>query len=159
MRVLARILTFAAVMVTVMGGTALAVQPDEMLDDPALEERAREISADLRCLVCQNQSIDDSNADLARDLRLIVRQRLVAGDSNEEVRQYLVDRYGDYVLLNPPVKPVTYLLWYGPPAILAIAVIGLALAMRRRKTAAQGEALSAEEEKRVSELLSGGPGS
>lgn len=159
MKYVARVLITAAIVFAAGAGAVLAVQPDEVLDDPALEARAREISKDLRCLVCQNQSIDDSDADLARDLRLIVRQRLAAGDSNEEVVQYLVDRYGDYVLLDPPVKPVTYLLWYGPPAILLIAVIGLAFGMRRRRTASDRPRLSDEEEKRVSELLSGGPGS
>lgn len=158
MKYLARILV-TAVLLFATAGVVFAVQPDEVLQDPALEARARDISKNLRCLVCQNQSIDDSNADLARDLRLIVRQRLVAGDSNEEVMQYLVDRYGDYVLLEPPVKPVTYLLWYGPPAILVIALTGLAIAVRRRRAVSGGTRLSDEEEKRVSELLSGGPGS
>lgn len=159
MRTFSRILVSAAVALAALGSAALAVQPDEVLDDPVLEGRAREISAELRCLVCQNQSIDDSDADLARDLRIIVRQRLVAGDSDDEVVQYLVDRYGDYVLLNPPFKPVTYALWYGPAALLAIAAIGLAVAARRRRVAPEGRSLSEEEEKRVSELLSGGPGS
>jgi len=159
MKYFARLLIAAAIVFAAGTAAVLAVQPDEVLDDPALEARAREISKGLRCLVCQNQSIDDSNADLARDLRLIVRQRLVAGDSDEEVAQYLVDRYGDYVLLEPPVKPYTYLLWYGPPAILLIAIVGLAVGMRRRRTATDGPRLSEEEEKRISELLNGGPGS
>ena len=98
---------------------ALAVNPDEVLDDPALEARAREISANLRCLVCQNQSIDDSDADLARDLRVLVRERLVAGDSNAEATQYVVDRYGEFVLLNPVVAPHTMLLWAAAPAVLS----------------------------------------
>jgi cytochrome c-type biogenesis protein CcmH len=118
-----------------------AVQPDEVLDD---------------CLVCQNQSIDDSNADLARDLRVIVRQRLVAGDSNEEVFQYLVDRYGDYVLLTPPVRGATYVLWFGPIVILLIAGGALLLAARRGgggKGGAAAEGLTAEEQARLSELL------
>jgi cytochrome c-type biogenesis protein CcmH len=133
-----------------------AVQPDEVLDDPALETRAREISQNLRCLVCQNQSIDDSNAELARDLRVIVRQRLVAGDSNEEVFQYLVDRYGDYVLLTPPVRGATYVLWFGPIVILLIAGGALLLAARRGgggKGGAAAEGLTAEEQARLSELL------
>lgn len=154
-----RALVSAALALAFFSGAAYAVQPDEVLDDPVMEARARDISANLRCLVCQNQSIDDSNADLARDLRVIVRQRLVAGDSDDQVVQYLVDRYGDYVLLDPPVKPATYLLWYGPAAILAIAVAALAFAVRRRRTAAERQGLSDEEQKRVSELLSGGPGS
>jgi cytochrome c-type biogenesis protein CcmH len=103
---------------------AWAVQPDEILDDPVLEARAREISAELRCLVCQNQSIDDSNAPLARDLRVLVRQRLEAGDSNDEVLDYIVARYGDYVLLRPPFEPETWILWLGPFALLAL-VLGL----------------------------------
>lgn len=132
---------------------AFAVLPDEMLKDPALEARAREISKNLRCLVCQNQSIDDSNADLARDLRIIVRQRLVAGDTNEEVFQYLVDRYGDFVLLKPPLRPSTYALWFGPIAILLIAGGGLFVAARRRRAAASPEELSAEEQAQLTELL------
>jgi cytochrome c-type biogenesis protein CcmH len=96
-----------------------ATSSAEMLQDPALEARAREIGKELRCLVCQNQSIDDSDADLARDLRRLVRDRLVAGDSNEQVLAYVTDRYGDFVLLKPPVKPATWLLWFGPPLVLA----------------------------------------
>ena len=130
-----------------------AVQPDEMLDDPALEARAREISQNLRCLVCQNQSIDDSNADLARDLRIIVRQRLEAGDSNDEVFQYVVDRYGDYVLLTPPVRGSTYALWFGPIVILLIAGGALLFAARRRRGQPAATDLSPEEQARLSELL------
>lgn len=96
-----------------------AVEPDEMLDDPVLEDRARDISAGLRCVVCQNESIDESNAEMARDMRILVRDRLLEGDSNAEVRQYLVDRYGDFVLLKPPFKPATWLLWLSPVLILA----------------------------------------
>lgn len=95
-----------------------ATSPAEMLQDPALEARAREIGKELRCLVCQNQSIDDSDADLAHDLRRLVRDRLVAGDSNEQVLTYVTDRYGDFVLLKPPMKPATWLLWFGPPVVL-----------------------------------------
>jgi cytochrome c-type biogenesis protein CcmH len=95
-----------------------ATSPVEMLQDPALEARARDIGKELRCLVCQNQSIDDSDADLARDLRRLVRDRLIAGDSNEQVMAYVTDRYGDFVLLKPPVKPATWLLWFGPPLVL-----------------------------------------
>lgn len=93
---------------------AFAVEPEEMLEDPVLEERAREISQNLRCVVCQNQSIDDSSAPLARDLRLIIREHLLAGDSNEEVIAFVVDRYGDFVLLRPPLQGDTYFLWFGP---------------------------------------------
>jgi cytochrome c-type biogenesis protein CcmH len=102
---------------------ALAARPDEMLTDPALESRARVISKELRCPVCQNQSIDDSDADLAHDLRVLVRQRLKAGDSDEQVKQYIVNRYGDYVLLDPPFKSTTYALWFGPAFILLFAIL------------------------------------
>ena len=120
-------------MVAVLAMPAWAVQPDEQLDDPALETRAREISAELRCLVCQNQSIDDSNAPLARDLRILVRERLKAGDTNDEVLDYVVDRYGDYVLLRPPFRAGTWLLWLGPAALLLIVVVLLTIVVRRRR--------------------------
>ena len=143
----------ACVFVLLALGPAGAVQPDEMLDDPVLEARAREISQNLRCLVCQNQSIDDSNADLARDLRVIVRQRLVAGDTNDEVFQYLVDRYGDYVLLTPPVRPSTYGLWFGPIIILVVAGGALLVVARRRRNRPAAEGLTVDEQARLSELL------
>lgn len=134
-------------------GEAVAVDPSEILDDPVLEGRARDISLNLRCLVCQNQSIDDSNADLARDLRVIVRQRLVAGDSNEQVIQYIVDRYGDYVLLNPPFKGITYVLWLGPAALLIVAGGALLIVARRRRGASPAEGLSEDEKRRLARLL------
>ena len=138
-------------------GSALAVEPEEMLDDPVLEERAREISKELRCLVCQNQSIDDSNAGLARDLRVLVRERLTAGDSNEEAIDYIVDRYGDFVLLRPPVRPGTYALWYGPALLIVVAGLGLVLFFRRRTPGAAKTAppppLSQEERARLKALL------
>lgn len=115
-----------------------AVEPDEILADPALEERARDISKDLRCVVCQNQSIDDSNAGIARDLRILVRERLVAGDSDEQVVDYVVARYGDYVLLDPPFKQETWALWIGPPlmaAIVATLVVLYIRAWQRRRYA------------------------
>lgn len=111
---------------------ALAVNPDEILPDPALEARARAISATLRCLVCQNEAIDDSNADLAREIRLIVRERLVAGDSDEQVVQYLVDRYGEYVLLKPVFAPHTLVLWAAAPLVLVIGGIAIVIAARRK---------------------------
>lgn len=130
-----------------------AVQPDEILDDPVLEDRARALSKDLRCLVCRNENIDDSNATLARDLRLLVRERLVAGDSNEEAKAYIVDRYGEYVLLNPKKSGSTLLLWIAGPLMFVLAV-GVAMAyLRRRSTAAGPEALSAAEQARLDELL------
>ncbi len=130
-----------------------AVEPDEMLADPALEARAREISKDLRCVVCQNQDIDSSNAGVARDLRLLVRERLVAGDSDQQVLDYIRARYGDFVLLKPPFKPETYILWLTPFVLLLIGTGGAiaVLARSRRNTATAG--LSDEEERRVSELL------
>lgn len=119
---------------------AFAVEPEEMLEDPVLEERAREISQNLRCVVCQNQSIDDSSAPLARDLRLIIREHLVAGDSNEEVIAFVVDRYGDFVLLRPPLQGDTYFLWFGP-LIIFLAGGGLVFYYFRKglKTAGQQE--------------------
>lgn len=133
---------------------ALAVSPDEMLDNPVLEQRARDISAGLRCLVCQNQSIDDSDADLARDLRILVRERLVAGDSNAEVEQYLVDRYGEYVLLNPRLNNHTLILWIAAPVLLVLGLLGLFWAIRRAPPKPRTESLS-EDEKRVLAELSG----
>ena len=137
---------------------ASAVQPDEVLKDPALEGRAREISKDLRCLVCQNQSIDDSNAPLARDLRVLVRERLTAGDSNEQVLSFVTDRYGDYVLLRPPFKATTLFLWIGPFVILAIGGVATALYLRGRKGAAVAVGgdtapLTEDERRRLDALL------
>ena len=130
---------------------ALAVGPDEILSDPALESRARDLSAGLRCLVCQNQSIDDSDADLARDLRLLVRERLVAGDSNAQVEQYIVDRYGEYVLLNPRLGPHTLLLWIAAPVLLLIGLGALFLA-RRRTARPQAVGLTDEEQAMLDQL-------
>ena len=133
---------------------AAAVEPNEMLADPALEARAREISRGLRCVVCQNELIDESNADLAHDLRVLVRERLVAGDSDEQVVQYVVDRYGDFVLLRPPVKPETFLLWASPAILLLIAAVLIALYLRRhRRIGAAPPPLTAEERARVDALL------
>ena len=140
-----------------IAGAALAVEPGEVLDDPALEARARAISKNLRCLVCQNQSIDDSNAPLARDLRVIVRERLADGDSDDAVIAFVTARYGDYVLLQPPVKPTTYLLWAAPVLVLLGGGGMIAVAVRRRRHAATAPAaptdLSADERKRVAALL------
>ena len=111
-----------------------AVDPSEILRNPTLEKRARHISKDLRCLVCQNQSIDDSDAPLARDLRLLVRERLIQGDTDNEVIDYVVSRYGDFVLLRPPVKGVTALLWLGPAIFVLIGFIGLLRYFRRQST-------------------------
>jgi cytochrome c-type biogenesis protein CcmH len=144
-----------AVLLHSVAPIVLAVEPGEMLNDPALEARAREISKELRCLVCQNQSIDDSSADLARDLRLIVRQRLTAGDSDDQVLQYVTDRYGDFVLLRPPLKPATLALWLAPPLLLiAGAALSLAYLRRRQRQSMEGAGpLSPEERQRLDALL------
>ncbi len=129
-----------------------AVQPDEVLSDPAQEARAREISRELRCLVCRNESIDDSNAGLARDLRLLVRERITAGDSNEEVITFVVDRYGEYVLLRPRATGSNLLLWMAGPLMLLLAGwIGIAFIRKRRDGTVV--ALNAEEQARLDQLL------
>jgi cytochrome c-type biogenesis protein CcmH len=138
---------------------AHAVQPDEVLADPALESRARALSRDLRCMVCQNQSIDDSDAPLARDLRILVRERLQAGDSNQQVLDFLVQRYGEFVLLRPRLHWRTALLWLAPPVLLIGGGLVLFLMARRRRTGAadparpQGGALTADEERRLAALI------
>jgi cytochrome c-type biogenesis protein CcmH len=132
---------------------AWAVNPNEVLDDPALEERARDLSAELRCLVCQNQSIDDSNADMARDLRLLVRERLVAGDTNEEVLAYVTDRYGAFVRLKPPVTASTVMLWVLPFVVALIAVAASAVYLRGRRTVATDTGLSTEEEEELKRIM------
>ncbi|MFN3076642.1 MAG: cytochrome c-type biogenesis protein CcmH [Alphaproteobacteria bacterium] len=135
-------------------GTAPALDPGERLADAALEMRAREIGKELRCLVCQNQSIDDSDADLARDLRRIVRQRLSSGDSDQSVLRYLVERYGDYVLLRPPVNVRTYALWYGPPLLFALALVVVFSYYRRAGSVVEPERpLSASEAAEVEQLI------
>jgi len=131
---------------------AMAVGPDEILPDPALESRARDISAGLRCLVCQNQSIDDSDAELARDLRLLVRERLVAGDSDDAVRQFVVDRYGEYVLLAPRFGAHTLLLWAAGPLLLMIGLLGVWLAARAHRAAPQTAELTDEEAAALEQL-------
>ena len=133
-----------------------ATTPDEILEDPELERRARALSKELRCLVCQNQSIDDSDADLARDLRQLVRERLLAGDSDEEIIDFVTQRYGDFVLLRPPVKPSTWMLWYGPPVLFVIAGVAMVLYMRRRRNAplnAPIDDLSDAEQAKLNRLL------
>jgi cytochrome c-type biogenesis protein CcmH len=136
---------------------AHAVQPDEVLPDPALEARARAISAGLRCLVCQNQSIDDSDAPLARDLRLLVRERLKAGDSDQQIVDFVVARYGEFVLLKPRFLPHTLLLWFATPVVFAAALWLIWVAYRRRKAAGQSLApLSTSEKRRLKRLLDEG---
>lgn len=134
-------------------GQAFAVNPDEVLADPALEARARAISAELRCMVCQNQSIDDSNAELAKDLRVLVRERLANGDSDEAVIDYVVSRYGEFVLLKPRFETKTLILWGMPAALLLVGAITLVLAARRRAGQARGTPLSDEEKEKLKKLL------
>lgn len=128
-----------------------AVEPNERLADPALEARARALSQGLRCLVCQNESIDESRADLARDIRLLLRERLLAGDTDAQAMAFMVARYGDFVLLKPPLKSSTLLLWFAPPALLAAAGLAAILALRRRRPAPPP--LSADEQRRLAALL------
>ncbi len=150
-----RRLALIALLVTLVAPTAaLAVEPDEILKDPNLEARARHLSEELRCMVCQNQSIDDSAAPLARDLRLLVRERLTKGDTDNQVLNYLVSRYGEFVLLKPRFELHNLLLWGLPPFALVIGMIALFVTARRRQTAdLQVPVLSAAEQKRVATLV------
>ncbi len=134
---------------------ALAVQPDEILDDPVLESRARDISAGLRCLVCRNESIDESNADLARDMRLLVRERLVEGDSDAEVMAFIVERYGEFVLLRPTTEGANLILWVAAPVLFVVTMLGALVYLRRREQSPEpgGDGLNAEERARLKELL------
>ena len=148
---------FAALAILVLAiSSAHAVTPDEMLDDPALEQRARDISAKLRCLVCQNQSIDDSDASLAHDLRVIVRERLENGDTNEEVMDYVVSRYGEFVLLQPRFSARNLLLWGTPVIGLLLGLGAIVVLYRSRSRSAPVNRLSAEEKDRLSKILSEG---
>ena len=142
-------------LLALLAAPAFAVQPDEMLADPALEARARDISQGLRCLVCRNESIDESDASLARDLRLLLRERLVAGDSDQEAVDFIVDRYGEYVLLKPDVRGVNWLLWGAGPLMLLIAAgVGFGyLRGRAAATAPREAALTTEEEARLRDIL------
>jgi cytochrome c-type biogenesis protein CcmH len=145
----------ALLLVLLVAASAWAVLPQEKLSDPALEARARQLSQQLRCQVCQNQSIDDSNAPLAADLRRLVRERLTAGDSDDAVLRFMATRYGDYVLLKPPVRPETWALWFGPALILVIAAAGLVVYFRRRRVTnvAPSAPLADAELRRVAHLL------
>ena len=151
----ARAIIAAAAALCLAAGPLAAVEPDEMLADPALEQRAREISAGLRCLVCRNESIDESDADLAGDLRLLVRERLTLGDSDEEVVRHVVERYGEYVLLRPAATGANLLLWLGGPMMLAFAAALAAIYLRRRSRApdACGRPLEAQERARLRDVL------
>jgi len=133
-----------------LAGSAFAVEPQEMLKDPALEARAREVSKHLRCVQCQNETIDDSNAEIARDMRVLVRERIMAGDSNQQIIDYMVSRYGDYVLLLPRFMPSTLVLWFGPLAILLLG--GLVVAARLRQRTQGAAPLSPEEEAALAQL-------
>jgi cytochrome c-type biogenesis protein CcmH len=150
-----RRLAFIALVLTLLSPVAaMAVTPDEMLKDPALETRARQLSQELRCMVCQNQSIDDSEASLAHDLRVLVRDRLKAGDSDSQVLDYLVARYGEFVLLRPRFELSTLLLWGLPPLALLAGLVGVVAALRRSKAVStEPEALSAAEQRRLATLV------
>jgi cytochrome c-type biogenesis protein CcmH len=153
-----RVIFFCAVgfALLLLGSAAQALEPSEMLANPVLEARARAIGRELRCLVCQNESIETSNAPLAHDLRLLIRRRLAAGDSDKQVIRYLVSRYGVFVLLDPPFMPVTYLLWLGPPALFLGAGALLFLRARRGRREDTVPALSPEERARAARLLGEG---
>jgi cytochrome c-type biogenesis protein CcmH len=138
-----------------IAGSARAVLPNEQLTDPKLEARARAISEELRCVVCQNQTIDDSDADLAHDLRVLLRERLLKGDTNEQAKAFIVERYGSYVLLKPPFRAETLLLWLGPLLVLIAGGTGAAVYVARRKPRADAP-LSPEEDLRISALLHSG---
>jgi cytochrome c-type biogenesis protein CcmH len=133
--------------------SSFAVEPTEILQNPQLEARARVLSKNIRCLVCQNQSIDDSNASLAKDLRKVVREQLVNGASDEEIFDFLIERYGDFVLLKPPVKPSTYMLWYGPIILFSIGLVMSVLFLIRRKKLAPEEPLTQKELDQLSKLI------
>lgn len=146
-----------------LGATPVfAVNPEEVLSDPTLEARAREVSTHLRCVVCQNQSIDDSDAELARDMRVLVRDRISAGDSNQQVLNYMVSRYGNFVLLKPPFEASTYVLWIAPGVIFIVGCLAIGLFMRQRRPAqdddhhtADASPLSDDEQKKLNKLMDG----
>jgi cytochrome c-type biogenesis protein CcmH len=150
----------ALLIALVASSSAWAVEPNEMLADPVLEARARTISKELRCMVCQNESIDDSQAPLAHDLRVLVRERLKTGDSDAQVMNFLVSRYGEFVLLKPPLSWHTLALWGTPPGLLLFGILMMVVVVRRRRTMPQaaGAALSPAEEARIAEILGGQSG-
>lgn len=141
-----------ALILALLATPLLAVEPDEVLDDPVLEERAREISKNVRCVVCQNEPIDSSNAGVARDLRILIRERLVAGDSDAEVEAFLVARYGEFVLFKPPFQPSTYALWLAPVALFGLGGLAAALAFRQKRRG-KADGLSAADEAEAEALL------
>jgi cytochrome c-type biogenesis protein CcmH len=138
-----------------LSGAAMAVEPGEILSDPALEARARALSAELRCMVCQNQSIDDSDAPLARDLRILLRERLTAGASDAEVIDFLVDRYGEFILLKPRFNANTALLWLVPPMVLVVGGVVAVVLFRRRRSSGEARPLDEIEKRRLEAILSG----
>jgi cytochrome c-type biogenesis protein CcmH len=145
-----------AIMLSV-ASPAFAVQPDEMLKDPALEARARALSEGLRCLVCQNQSIDDSDAPLAKDLRILVRERLKAGDSDQQIIDFIVSRYGEFVLLKPRLSPHTWILWFATPFVLLAALAAIIYGYRRRESTAEApQPLTTSEKRRLKHLVGEG---
>jgi cytochrome c-type biogenesis protein CcmH len=148
-----RLLFAAVLLVMIVGPSVHAVEPSERLADPALEARARTLSTELRCLVCQNQSIDESNADLAHDLRVLLRQRLVAGDTDQQVLDFVAARYGVFVLLDPPFAPLTWVLWLTPPVLVLGGGGLLLLRARRRRLDPTVRELSREEAERATLLL------
>lgn len=159
MRRLVALLTWAALFALTPGAPASAADPSEMLKDPALESRAEKLGKELRCLVCQSESIEDSNADLAKDLRIIVRERIQAGETDQQVKKFVVDRYGDYVLLNPPFKASTLVLWVGPFALFAVGLVAVWAFYRRRGgtgAPAQPTPLTDAEKRRLDALLKDG---
>ena len=145
-----RLLVALAFLFPLLAAPSFAVEPDEVMKDPALEARARALSEQLRCMVCQNQSIDDSEAPLARDIRILIRQRIAQGESNETVRSFLVSRYGDFILLKPPFKPETWLLWLSAPLTLGVGLAAVLFARRRAPGATP--ALTAEEEAQLAAI-------
>jgi cytochrome c-type biogenesis protein CcmH len=143
-----------ALMLLLAPVAGFAVEPNEQLKNPELEARARAISAELRCLVCQNETIDESGASLAHDIRVLLRERLTAGDTDEQAIQAIVNRYGEFVLLNPPVRPATYLLWFGPVTILLLGLLGTAVWLRRRDVSHEtARPLTADERRRLEAIL------
>lgn len=141
----------------VLPGSVLAVQPDEKLDDPALEARARELSAEIRCVVCQHESIETSNAGIARDIRILIRERLTAGQNEDQVREYLVSRYGDYILFQPPMKPATWLLWFGPGLVFLIGLMTFIGYLLKRRPVHRPDHLSEDEQRRLQQLVEEDP--
>jgi cytochrome c-type biogenesis protein CcmH len=148
------VLAMLGLAVALMARPALAVLPSEMLKDPALEARAQALSKDIRCQVCQNEDIDDSAAPLAADMRRLIREKILAGQTDRQILDFLVQRYGDNVLMRPPIEPATWLLWFGPAALLIVTATSIGIAARRRRPAAAPPAqLAPDEERRLREIL------